>query len=74
MQRALSVPIWPSAHVPTVPRLFLDNCKFNKHNVGGAGRQTEKTAHLGLLDSEASLNVFLSLMTPSSGSRHLTNL
>lgn len=51
MQQALSVPIWPSAHVPAVPRLW-DNCKL-KHNEG----TPKNTVHLGLLDSVASLNV-----------------
>lgn len=50
MQRALSVPIWLSAHVPAVPRLW-DTCK---HNEG----TSEKTIHLGLLNFVASLNVF----------------
>lgn len=63
MQWALSVPIWLSAHVPAVPRLW-DTCK---HNEG----TPEKTIHLGLLDFVASLNV--SLMTPSNCSRRFTN-
>lgn len=67
MQQALSVPIWPSAHVPAVPRLW-DNCKL-KHNNG----TPEKTIHLGLLDSVVSLCI-LSLMTPSNSSRRFTNL
>lgn len=51
MQRALSVPIWPSAHVPAVPRLW-ENCKLNVQGT------PEKTLHLGLLHPVASLNVF----------------
>lgn len=47
MQWALSVPIWPSAHVPAVPRLW-DKCNL-KHNEG----KPDKTIHVGLLDSVA---------------------
>lgn len=45
MQRALSVPIWPPAHVPAVPRLW-GNCKLKY-----SGGTPENTIHLGLPDS-----------------------
>lgn len=64
MQRPLSVPIWLSARVPAVPRLW-DTCK---HNEG----TPEKTIHMGLLGFVVSLNV--SLMTSSHCSRHFKNL